>query len=139
MPFLKLSEADRGRLGAPESLPFDLGGVTNREAIQLRALFGFRTPKLWRMALRGQPIDADGNDVTDKDAKTVADGGPIVDFATDVQAWTALVWMALKRFGIDADPKTLEFDVDAMDYEVEPKEPEAEPGKAPEDPEPSTS
>ncbi len=137
MPFLKLGEKDRERLGAPELLPFDLGGVTNREAIQLRTMFGFRTPKLWRLALRGQPVDVDGNDVTDPDAKTTADGGPIVDYATDAQAWTALLWMALKRYGIDTDPKALEFDVDAMDYVMEPEpEPDAESGKAEEPAEP---
>lgn len=140
MPYLKLGEKDRERLGAPEQISIDLGGVTNREAIQLRALFSFRTPRMWRSALRGQPIDADGNDVTDADAKTAADGGPVVDYVMDYQAWTALVWLALKRVGITVDHATLEFDLDEVTYEPDP-EPE-ESGKAEdlaEDPEPSAT
>jgi hypothetical protein len=138
VPYLKLGEADRERLGAPEQISIDLGGITNREAIQLRTLFGFRTPRMWRSALRGQPIDEDGNTVTDKDAKTVADGGPVADYVMDYQAWTAMVWLALKRVGITADPATLEFDIDEVSYEPDP-EPE-ESGKAEEpaeDPAPS--
>ncbi len=140
MPYLLLAVKDRERLGAPERLDMDLGGITNREAIQLRTMFQFRTPRMWRSALRGVPVDVDGNEVTDRNAATVADGGPVADYVMDYGAWTALVWLALKRAGITVDPATLEFDADDISYEADP-EPE-QPGKAEEstpDPEPSTT
>lgn len=137
MPFLKLGEKDRERLGAPEALPIDLGSVTNREAIRMRTL-GYRTPRLWRNALRGVPVDEDGNRVpAEVDGAT---NPALVDFERDYQAWTVLMWLALRRVGIETDPSTLEFDLDALDYVPDPEpEPEVEePGKA-EEPEPSTS
>ena len=129
MPFLKLGEADRERLGAPESISIDLGGITNREAIRLRVL-GFNTPRQWRTALRGRPLDAEGNSTDSEQA---------VDFEMDYQAWTALVWLALRRAGIEKDPAELEFDIDALTYEADP---EPESGKAEEPaeaPDPSAS
>ena len=126
MPFLKLSEADRERLGAPEELSIDLAGITNREAIRLRTL-GYNTPRLWRSALRGKPVDEDGNPAT---------GEAIADYVMDYQAWTCLLWLALKRVGIESDPATLEFDLDGMSYEADPEPEAAEPGKA-EESEPS--
>ena len=120
MPFLKLGAADRERLGAPEAISIDLGGITNREAIRLRVL-GFNTPRLWRNALRGRPVDDEGN---------TTDAESAVDFEMDYQAWTALVWLALRRANIEADPSTLEFSLDELSYEADP---EPEPGKA-EDP-----
>jgi hypothetical protein len=145
MPFLKLGAADRERLGAPEAISIDLGGITNREAIRLRVL-GFNTPRLWRKALLGKPIDEDGNPVPREVDGVDEDGNPAkvpnparVDTEVDYQAWAALVWMALRRVGIEEDPSTLEFDIDALSYE-----PDAEPedlGKAEEpaeDPDPST-
>ena len=128
MPFLKLGAADRERLGAPEAISIDLGGITNREAIRLRVL-GFNTPRLWRNALRGRPVDDEGN---------TTDAESAVDFEMDYQAWTALVWLALRRANIEADPATLEFALDELSYEADP---EPEPGKAEEpaeDPDPST-
>ena len=131
MPFLKLGAADRERLGAPEAISIDLGGITNREAIRLRVL-GFNTPRLWRNALRGRAMDEDGNPAKVPNPARV-------DTEVDYQAWAALVWMALRRVGIEDDPSTLEFDIDALSYEPDP-EPE-DLGKAEEpaeDPDPST-
>jgi hypothetical protein len=146
MPFLKLGAADRERLGAPEAISIDLGGITNREAIRLRVL-GFNTPRLWRNALRGRAVDEDGNPVPREVDGVDEDGNPAkvpnpaaVDFEMDYQAWTALVWLALRRANIEADPSTLEFDLDELTYEADP-EPE-DPGKAEEpaeDPDPSTA
>jgi len=129
MPFLKLGAADRERLGAPEAISIDLGGITNREAIRLRVL-GFNTPRLWRKALRGKPVDDDGN-------KTDAESA--VDFEVDYEAWTALVWLALRRVNIEVDLATLEFNFDELSYEADP---EPDPGKAEEpaeDSDPSTA
>lgn len=122
MPFLKLGEADRERLGSPAELSIDLAGITVREAIRLRTL-GFNTPRLWRNALRGKPMDEDGNPVP---REVDGESNPaIADYEVDYQAWAALVWLALKRAGIDSDPATLDFDMDALTYEADP-----EPGKA---------
>ena len=50
MPSLRLSDADRARLGIEtEWLPLDAMSVTNKEAIMLRS-FGYNTPTLWRLA-----------------------------------------------------------------------------------------
>lgn len=144
MPFLKLGEADRERLGAPAELSISLSSLTNREAIRLRVL-GFNTPRLWRLALLGKPVDEDGSPVP-REIDGVDENGQLakvpnparVDTVTDYLAWTALVWLALRRAGIETDPATLEFDLDALEYEADP-EPDA--GKAQEtaeDPEVST-
>ena len=107
-----------------EFLPFDVGSLTNREAIELRKL-GFNTPRLFWAALR---------------AREVKEGDEVVDVVVDYVAWTAFVWLALRRVGIEADPATLEFDAQQVEYlPDEPTEPvEVDAGKA-SDPGPSTS
>lgn len=123
MPNLRLSESDRQRLGAPELLPIDAGSLTNREAIELAKL-GYKTPRLFWAALR---------------AAAVKDGDETVDYVVDYVAWTAYVWLALKRAGVTTDLATLEFDVDGLQYVPDEEPPEVrESGKAPE-PDPSTS
>ncbi len=124
--YLILSKSDRERLGAPERLLLDLDSITNREAVQLRTV-GFRTPRLFRRALAAARLDDDGNEVTGNDAKLASEGGKAVDFEIDYAAWTAVVWLALKRSGVDTDIRTLEFDPEALttapdDTEVEPEE-----------------
>lgn len=138
--YLILGDADRERLGAPERLSLDLSTITNREAIQLRTM-GYRTPRLFREALRASRLDADGNEVTgEEDSKLAADGGKVVDFEVDYNAWTVLVWLALKRAGIATDVRELEFDLDAVrtadDEPEEPAAPKDEPAQT--DPEAST-
>jgi hypothetical protein len=119
---LRLSDADRERLGAPEFLPFEAGSLTNREAIELRKL-GFKTPRLFWTALKAREVKEDGE---------------VVDLELDYLAWTMLVWLALRRVGIQTDVDTLEFDLDALRFigDDEPQPVEEEPGKAP-DPDPS--
>lgn len=112
MPKLRLTDPDRKRLGVDEDLPVDIYSVTNREALALVRL-GFPTPGLWRAALLG------------KDKQ-------------DPLAWTGLVWIGLKRIGVESDIETLEFDWDGLDYLPDEPAPESPPGKAPE-PDPSTS
>jgi hypothetical protein len=110
VPHLRLSEADQQRLGCPELLPFDLRGITNREAIEIAKL-GYKTPTLLRRAL----------------FSSVEDG-------FDPLAWTAAVWVSLRRAGIESDVRTLEFNVDELLFvpDEEPETPQtAEPGKAP--------
>lgn len=91
-------------------LPFDLRGITNREAIEIAKL-GYKTPTLLRRAL----------------FSSVEDG-------FDPLAWTAAVWACLRRAGVEADVRTLEFNVDELLFvpDEEPETPQmAEPGKAP--------
>lgn len=136
LPHLRLGAADRERLGAPEELPIDLDRLTNREAIQLRVL-GYNTPRLFRKALMGKRLDDDGNEVrgSAEDVKLAYEGGRVVDFELDYEAWTALVWLALRRAGVNVDAKTLEFDVEECAYVGDP-EPEAPKAPNPsEDPE----
>lgn len=114
MPKLRLSEADQQRLGVDGDLPIDVNTITNREAIEL-AKVGYPTPWLFQEALRTK-------------AEHI-----------DIVAWTAMVWLALRRAGIVTDLETLEFDLLSLDYirdtVVEVAAPE---GKAP-DPEASTN
>lgn len=125
--YLILTDTDRERLGAPERLHIDLSTITNREAIQIRTM-GFRTPRMLRLALSSIGLDADGNAVRSADAKLASDGGDVVDFEVDYAAWTVLMWLALKRAGIDADVRTLEFDVEGMGSAPDETEVEPEPG-----------
>lgn len=105
MPRLRLVEADRKRLGCPEFLPISISSITNREAVVLQQL-GYPTP----MAL-GRALDSD---------------------TVDYDAWTALVWVALRHAGIEVDPKTLEFSASAQLLgDEEPAEPKVSQGKAP--------
>ena len=122
MSKLRLAEADRERLGCPEFLPIEMGTLTNREAIELRKL-GFNTPRLFWAALRSQPVK---------------EHDEVVDAVLDYEAWTAYVWLALRRAGVETDVHTLEFDLDRLEYlpDDEPPAPEGDPGKAPE---PSTN
>lgn len=121
MARLLLSEGDRKRLGVTgEYLPIDLGALTNREAIELSAL-GYRTPAMFRRALPPVPVDADGKPCDEKEAE---------DFQIDYRAWTVLVWLALRRAGIDADPETLEFDVNSTTLAADPEPAEVAEGPA---------
>jgi hypothetical protein len=112
VPHLRLAEEDRKRLGGPELLPFDLSDVTNREAIEI-ARFGYKTPNLFRKALYNRNSDEDG---------------------LDWKAWTAAVWLALRRAGVEVDLLTFEFNCDRLEYlgdeDPEPAQ-ESESGKAP--------
>jgi hypothetical protein len=122
---LRLSNADQQRLGTPEFLPFGADSLTNREAIELRK-FGYNTPRMFWNALKAREVKEDGE---------------VVDLEMDYLAWTAFVWLALRRAGVETDPATLEFDLDGLRFIGDDEEPEPvdeEPGKAP-DPDPSTN
>lgn len=103
----RLSVADRARLDAPEFLPIELDTVTVREAIELQAL-GFPTPAALSRALRA------------------GEEGP------NYRAWVVVVWLALRRAGVNCEAATLDFDINHLDLlpDEEP-EPVEVPGKAP--------
>ena len=109
MSRLRLSAADRERLGCPEFLanPFDT--VTVREAMELQK-FGYTTPGMLAKALGTQSGE-----------------GP------NYAAWAAYVWLALHRAGVECDMATLDFDIVSMEVvpDEDPPESSAGPGKAP--------
>lgn len=109
---LRLNEADRQRLGCPEFLPISLTSITNKEAVELKKL-GFPTVRLMAKAL---------------------------EKPGEYEAWTALVWLALKRAGVNVDSAVLEFDlpVEVLGDE-EPDPVVVEEGKAEEVPAASTN
>lgn len=110
---LRLQEADRQRLGCPEFLPISLTSLTNKEAIGLKKQ-GFPTVRLLTKAL---------------------------EKPGEYEAWTAFVWLALRRVGINIEPADLEFalPVEVLGDEDEPEPVVVEEGKAEEAPEASTS
>jgi hypothetical protein len=118
MSRLKLADADRERLGGPEFLTNPLDSVTVREAIELQKL-GYTTPTMLARALVPR--------------KSVGDDGAEVDEGPDYLAWTAFVWLALRRGGVQCDPATLDFDIVSLAIvpDEEPVEPKVVPGKAP--------
>lgn len=124
MPRLRLSDADRAKFGCPEFLPVSLDAITNREAIALQKA-GYPTPRLFREALRVKPV------IDPATGEPTPDG----DYSVDVEAWTCLVWLSLRRCGVETDLATLEWNVDGVDYlpdeeTATPVTAEVEPGKA---------
>jgi hypothetical protein len=125
---LRLSDVDRERLGGPEWLDLDHYSVTAREAAILQRGFdldgehvAFEHPGEWRKAL-----SPDGD-----------------------SPWAAtlvLVWLALRRAGVQVALADLDFNLDSLAYRVDPSpEPavedaaaEASPGKD-DEPQPSPS
>ena len=108
--YLILTPADRARLGVEtERLDFDPTGVTNREAVILAKYGGWHTPRLWYRALNLRPVYLN-DDGTSRVEDETAEGEPF-DLVADALAWTAAVWLTLRRNGISADLDTLEFDL----------------------------
>lgn len=122
MPNLRLSSADRDRLGCSDLLPIALGSITNREAIALQQL-GYPTPHAFREALKAKPVDPDD------------EHSPIA--TVDYEAWTALVWLGLRRAGIESDLDTLTFDYESLELVVD--KPPAQPRESGKDRAPARS
>lgn len=107
MPKLRLAAVDRERLGCPELLDSSIASITNREAMELQKI-GYPTPGLLAAALR-----------RDKEE-------------TDFRAITALVWLALRRAGVDVEFDALEFNLSELESVPDPEpEPVVIEGKAP--------
>ena len=70
MPKLRLSEKDRERLGCAEWLHFELGGITNREAIAISKTLGLATPSVMRSRL----TDTDPAACTEQDMCRIITG-----------------------------------------------------------------
>lgn len=124
MIHLRLSDADRARLGCEEWLDVDAHSVTAREASILQRGFDldgqkicFEHPGLWRRALAPEGASA-----------------------PEFPALMVLVWLALRRAGITVALADLDFDLDQLAYKGDPVDepeevdPEASPGKGDEPP-----
>jgi hypothetical protein len=152
------SDADVARLGCKPVLPLDLHSVTAREAATLQRpiwpgsdgeLIPFERPQAWREALRGTPMfDSTGAPVMVKVKETLPDGSVETTEeqkrAPHYGAHLAMLWLALRRSGIEVDPATLDYDQDtlrwAWETATEPDaEPEAGPGKGDGVEEPATT
>lgn len=150
MIHLRLSDADRERLGCPEWLDIDPYSVTAREAAALQRGFDlagerviYAHPGEWRAALLGEVVvDERGAPVMQP---VESDDGPkIVETRrANFGAFMVLVWLALRRVDIAVPFSELDFNVDQLAYRGDPAEepepdadPEASPGK---DAEPPTS
>jgi len=121
---LRLSDADRERLGCVEWLDIDLYSVTVEEATILQDGFtigekkvSYDHPGQWRAALTPGP-----------------------DSPPRFPALKVLVWMALNRAGVSTSLNELTFNVDLLAYKGDPADsepdvdPEASPGKDAEQP-----
>ena len=130
MIHLRLSHADRERLGCPEWLDLDVYSVTAREAAIMQRGFdldgeraAFAHPGVWRNALGG------GDD-------------RVPNFA----AITMLVWLALRRVDVvvplaevaDIVVEQLAYKGDPVDVPEDEPDPQASPGKD-DEPQPSPS
>lgn len=110
-----LAEEDRARFGCDERLPFDPTGVTNKEAVELARFGKWATPRLWYRALNLRPVYLDDGIVTvlgEDDG--LRPGEEPFDFANDPVAWTAAVWVTLRRAGIVTNIDDLEFNLQRL-------------------------
>ena len=123
---LSLSPVDRERFGCPAELELSLNSVTNQEMRTLGRL-GFKSLGGLAKALQAKVVkDDDGN---------------TVDIEYDQDALDAVVWLALRRSGVETDPRSDEFAYDVLGIRWLADEERPEPddlGKA-EDPADSTS
>jgi hypothetical protein len=110
---LRMSDEDREKFGCPEWLDVDLGRVTNRQAAVLQKAYGFRS-----LDELGTRFDAQFARAEDG---TIDRAGLRYDYDT----WDALVWLGLKRAGVDADLATLEYQVVGLRLRATPDEIEA--------------
>lgn len=100
MLHIRLSESDRERLGAPEVLEWDESRMMAREAAQLFKVAGM-TVKQLRDRLKERDPEAD----------------------------IALVWLALRRAGVEIRYSTLDFDLSQTSW-TSPVTPEPDAGDA---------
>jgi hypothetical protein len=137
---LRLSDADRERLGCDDWLPLDPFAVTARQAAVLQRPIwpgtdgepeSFEDPDAWRAGLRGVPqFDEHGAPVMvdDPDAD-----GKVQHRRAHFGAELAMVWLALRHNGVEVDPAELDYNRDGVRYitEADPDpDPEPEgPGK----------
>lgn len=128
---IRLSDADRERYGCEEWLDADAASVSVREAMALQPL-GFTSPTDWRQALRGDVVEEDGKPVLRPDGQPLRRQGRQYPAAL-----LGLVWLALKRSGVQVGLDDLDFDMDNLDIEAPPEPEQAdEPGKDPSTPTP---
>lgn len=125
---IKLSEADRERFGAPEWITFQLDRLAAIEAATIQHETGLAPGDLtkairYRYQVRQAGAWVDWTPL-EKDPPPPA-GARIV---TDYDAWTAVVWVALRRAGRPVPwPEVAEFDV--LGFDIRASVDEVDPGK----------
>jgi len=127
---IRLSQADRDRLGIPDVIVVDPESVTAREAIILERgasdqdglVIQFASPDDWRKALAGRAGDT-----------------PEARRSASYPAYVVLVWLALRRAGVHVPLSEVDFD-DRAEWKVTGVDapPEDELGKDPTGGDPST-
>jgi len=120
----RLSDADRARLGCPESIDaLDAATLTVDEAALIQHQTPYRGPGELRQALLGVPaVDASGNPVyADQPGP---DGEPVQERDPDYQAAKVAAWLAVRRAGVLLAYKDFTFGV--FDFNTR-EQPDTEP------------
>jgi hypothetical protein len=137
---LRLADQDRERYGCDEWLELDPFAITNREAAAIQRGFtcdgmkvAFDNPATWLRALTGEVV-TDDNGAPVMDPITGHDGEPTVvprrrpDFGAEL----ILVWLALRRSGINVPMSEVDYDMDMRWESTVPQadEPDEIPGES---------
>lgn len=126
---IRLSEKDRKRFGCPEWLTVDVDSMTAREAAIIQTEGGIAPDEI-SDELIGQPVFDNGAPVFQRDIVTGEvirdDGIPRQKRRYNFNAWLALVWLALRRNGIQVPYAEMDFD---LSLDVEPVKSADELGK----------
>lgn len=110
MTELRLSDADRERLGVAEWLDYDMTNLSMVEAETLQEQFGVE-PEDRLDWFRGQPVLKDGEPVLDEDDEPVR--------KRSMKVYRFIVWCALRRAGVKADPLEFDFDYSGVRFRRE--------------------
>lgn len=138
---LFLSEADQNRFGCGPQLEVNPFAVTAREAAAIQEPFfpkhdGFVSPKEWRDALRGTPlVDQYGAPVmveVEEDGETKQQQKRKPDYAANA----VVVWLGLRRAGVNVELADLDYDTDAFRWSFQTDQPE---GQGKDDSDPATT
>lgn len=113
---IRLSDADRERLGCPEWIEYQPDRLMIDEAIEIQDAIGYGPDELLD-AMQGVPLVRNGQPVLDSDGEQRV--------RRDLRAWQAVVWAALRRAGVDTPLQGLTFDLLKLRTALD-----EEPGKA---------
>lgn len=129
---LRLSDADRERYGCDEWLGVVFGSVNAWEAALIQRGFtkdgirvGFDSPGRWRQGLTGQVITGDDGEPILRKVETPEGMKEVPQRRPDFGAELILVWMALRRAGIDVPMAEVDYDTDGLTWQSEDDTPAA--------------
>jgi hypothetical protein len=124
----RLSEEDAQRLGCPRDVEFREDRIMGREAIALSKI-GWPLERI-SLHVGGRPVvDDDGKAMHDLDehgeVRRDPAGNPVVLLTIDPEAMLAMLWVAVRRTGVEVAWRDFDLNLMAVEW-VE----EDEPGKA---------